>query len=50
LTLEAHFGLRKAFATAIETEEQPVKCLVYIDLNMVRAGVVEQPSHWAFAG
>lgn len=26
------------------------KCLVYIDLNMVRAGVVKHPSEWAFCG
>ena len=26
------------------------KCLVYIDLNMVRAGVVEHPSEWGFSG
>jgi REP element-mobilizing transposase RayT len=27
-------------ATAVETGEHLAKCLVYIDLNMVRAGVV----------
>jgi putative transposase len=37
-------------ATAIETDEHLVRCLVYIDLNMVRAGVVEHPSEWAFSG
>jgi putative transposase len=26
------------------------QCLVYIDLNMVRAGVVEHPSGWMHAG
>jgi len=25
-------------------------CLVYIDLNMVRAGVVRHPSEWPFCG
>ncbi len=25
-------------------------CLVYIDLNMVRAGVVQHPSEWPFGG
>jgi len=33
-------------ATAIDTESHLFRCLVYIDLNMVRAGVVEHPSHW----
>lgn len=30
-------------ATAIETGEHLLRCLVYIDLNMVRAGVVDHP-------
>ena len=34
--------------TAVETDEHLLQCLVYIDLNMVRAGVVEHPSEWAF--
>jgi len=37
-------------ATAIATDEHLVQCLVYIDLNMVRARVVEHPSQWAFTG
>jgi putative transposase len=37
-------------ATAIETDEHLVQCLVYIDFNMVRAGVVTHPSEWAFSG
>ena len=37
-------------ATAIESGEHLLKCLVYIDLNMVRAGVVTHPSEWAFCG
>lgn len=37
-------------ATAVETEEHLARCLVYIDLNMVRAGVVEHPSEWPFSG
>ena len=31
------------YATAIETDEHLHRCIVYIDLNMVRAGVVEHP-------
>lgn len=37
-------------ATAIETEKHLLKCMVYIDLNMVRAGVVNHPSEWEFCG
>ena len=37
-------------ATAVESGDHLFKCLVYIDLNMVRAGVVEHPSEWAFCG
>jgi REP element-mobilizing transposase RayT len=35
-------------ATAVHTDDHFIKCLVYIDLNMVRAGVVRHPSQWAF--
>jgi REP element-mobilizing transposase RayT len=37
-------------ATAIETGRHLVQCLVYIDLNMVRAGVVKHPMDWPFCG
>ena len=37
-------------ATAVESGDHLSKCLVYIDLNMVRAGVVEHPSEWPFCG
>ena len=37
-------------ATAIEADKHLFKCLVYIDLNMVRAGVVGHPSEWGFCG
>jgi REP element-mobilizing transposase RayT len=37
-------------ATAVETNEHLIQCLVYIDLNMVRAGVVKHPSEWMFGG
>ena len=37
-------------ATAIETGEHLLRCLAYIDLNMVRAGVVKHPSEWMFGG
>lgn len=37
-------------AVAVETSEHLAKCLVYIDLNMVRTGVVKHPSEWPFSG
>jgi putative transposase len=37
-------------ATAIEADEHLHRCLVYIDLNMVRAGVVSHPSNWPHSG
>lgn len=37
-------------ATAIEVDEHLYRCLVYIDLNMVRAGVVKHPSQWVHGG
>ena len=37
-------------ATAIDSTDHLLRCLVYIDLNMVRAGVVSHPSEWTFGG
>jgi putative transposase len=37
-------------ATAIETDEHLQRCLVYIDLNMVRAGGVNHPFKWMHSG
>ncbi|WP_225072250.1 transposase [Desulfuromonas sp. CSMB_57] len=37
-------------ATAVEQSDHLVRCLVYIDLNMVRAGVVSHPSEWEMGG
>jgi putative transposase len=37
-------------ATAIEADEHLHRCLVYIDLNMVRAGVVNHPIWWKHGG
>lgn len=37
-------------ATAIESGKHLLRCLVYIDLNMVRAGVISHPDEWAFGG
>ena len=37
-------------ATAVEADEHLIRCLVYIDLNMVRAGVVDHASQWFACG
>ncbi len=37
-------------ATAVETEKHLLDCTTYIDLNMVRAGVVNHPEEWEFCG
>lgn len=37
-------------ATAIESGDHLWRCIVYIDLNMVRAGVVVHPSEWKWSG
>ncbi|MEE9319221.1 MAG: transposase [Granulosicoccus sp.] len=37
-------------ATAIQSSVHLARCLVYIDLNMVRAGVVDHPELWTSGG
>jgi len=37
-------------ATAVEKNRYLRQCITYIDMNMVRAGVVEHPTHWEFCG
>ena len=37
-------------ATAVESGNHLARCMVYIDTNMVRAGVVDHPSMWPFCG
>lgn len=37
-------------ATAVETGNHLARCLVYIDLNMVRAGVISHPTEWEICG
>jgi putative transposase len=37
-------------ATAIEIDEHLHRCVVYIDLNIVRAGVVNHPGQWNESG
>lgn len=38
------------FATAVSSDRHLIQCLVYIDLNMFRAGVVTHPSQWTVSG
>lgn len=37
-------------ATAVQTNEHLARCMLYIDLNMVRAGEVEHPEQWTCSG
>jgi putative transposase len=37
-------------ATAVEKEQHLARCMVYIDLNMVRAGAVSHPKAWDVCG
>ena len=37
-------------ATAIQSQDHLLTCMIYIDLNMVRAGVVTSPSQWEYCG
>ena len=37
-------------ATAVESGKYLNQCMVYIDLNMVRAGRVKHPAEWPFCG
>jgi REP element-mobilizing transposase RayT len=37
-------------ATAVSSDRHLIKCIAYIDLNMVRAGVVNHPTEWNFGG
>ena len=37
-------------ATAVQADEHLHRCLAYIDLNMVRAGVVNHPGEWRESG
>ncbi len=37
-------------ATAVQADRHLIQCLVYIDMNMVRAGVVKHPIEWPYGG
>jgi len=37
-------------ATAVQSNEHLIKCMAYIDLNMMRASVVKHPQKWIHSG
>jgi putative transposase len=37
-------------ATAVQSDGHLARCMVYIDLNMVRAGAIKHPSEWGQSG
>ncbi|MCP3941656.1 MAG: transposase, partial [Desulfobacteraceae bacterium] len=37
-------------ATAVQSNEHLIQCLIYIDMNMVRAGIVKHPKEWPHSG
>ena len=44
------FWEERYHATAVDSDDHLRRCLVYMDLNMVRAGAVKHPSQWAHCG
>jgi putative transposase len=49
-TRQSAFWEDRYHDTAIETDAHLRYCIVFIDLNMVRAGVVNHPLKWCTAG
>jgi REP element-mobilizing transposase RayT len=49
-TRQGAFWEDRYHATAVQSDDHLIRCLIYIDLNMVRAGVVGHPSEWAWSG
>jgi REP element-mobilizing transposase RayT len=37
-------------ATAVDTDDHLLQCMIYIDLNMVRTGLVKHPDQWPHCG
>ena len=37
-------------ATAISTDQHLIQCMHYIDLNMIRAGIIKHPKEWKTCG
>ena len=48
--VKAPFGKDRYHAKAVDTDEHLARCLTYIDMNMVRAGVVNHPRDWPASG
>ncbi len=44
------FWENRYHATAAEADYHLIQCMVYMNLNMVLAGVVSHPSEWPFSG
>ena len=49
-TRKGAFWEDRYHATAVDSNEYLLRCMVYVDLNMVRAGVVSHPSQWPDSG
>jgi putative transposase len=49
-TRKGAFWEDRYHATAIESDDHLLRCITYIDLNMVRAGAVNHPAEWDVAG
>jgi len=47
---EGAFWKGRFQATLVETGSHLSRCLFYIDMNMVRAGMVQHPGEWIFGG
>jgi putative transposase len=47
---EGSFWRGRFHPTLIESGEHLSQCLFYLDMNMVRAGVVSHPSEWQYGG
>lgn len=47
---EGAFWRGRFHPTLVETGSHLSRCLFYLDLNMVRAGVVDHPREWRFGG
>lgn len=47
---EGAFWRGRFHPTLVETGSHLSRCLSYLDLNMVRAGVVDHPREWRFGG
>ncbi len=44
------FWADRYHATAVQEDDHLARCMTYIDLNMVRAGVVQHPDDWDVTG